>query len=626
MKSINELEKIIPEYAQSYYAGTPVITDDEFDSLVEDLRAQNPEHPLLSTTGWGMKVPKQKTKVKHLYEFATGISDKIRPEEFTKFMKNRHIKLSQCVVSTKLDGASVLCYYTDGKLHQCITRGDGTEGLDVTDRIKLLIPNNIDPTFTGVIRGEFILPEDKWIKYKGSAKSSRNFSAGKLNADNIDSSIKDHRLVTYFVRSVDEKWDIQRQFQFLLENRFTVAPHYIFCGELQEEFTTKFAQDFLDDLNGGVYQCDGIVVAYGEQDRFAIKWNTIFTESVVTDIKWQNSRLGRLKPTVIIEPVDISGATIQRVTGNNYQWILDRGLGIGSKIRITRSGEVIPKIEEVLTKSDDSKIPDKCPYCKQKLEVNGVDLVCPNHRCPGRGETTLQYFITTTIPVNGLGDNIVAKFLPYFDIHSILDLIHVAQSDYRMKLLTMCKRISGFGESTYTKIDTMLRALNGSLKMKKVLIGLGLPSLGERTIQSIFDRYTWDGLLTAIEEHKLVPFSGVNYLAIQSLYDYKPYILEVINSLKNFPVLPLNHEERNAIIKSSGVVNICITGALSVSRREFIEECKEMGIEEVSIAKANILITNTPDSNTTKNKEARKRGTIIMSEEEFRGRYLNVQI
>lgn len=177
---------------------------------------------------------------------------------------------------------------------------------------------------------------------------------------------------------------------------------------------------------------------------------------------------------------------------------------------------------------------------------------------------------------------------------------------------------SGLGKVAYAKFTKLFNIYrNESLDLEKVFVGLGLPSLSNKSVSKIFELFGYKTLMEKLSTHSLQTIPGVNYIAIESLYDNQAYIDEVISLLKNEPKLLKNTKENNIIYN----IKVCITGALSVSRKAFLDICESYGIHESSIAKADILVTNDTESGSTKNKEAQKRGTKIMDEDTFRKVY-----
>ena len=622
-KEIKQLEILIIKNSEAYYSGRNCIPDEVFDHYVKRLAQLDPENEVIKSTGWGMKVQSTK-KRPHRYGKVIGIPDKPKPEIVNKRIKNLGMEYKTAYISTKLDGCSILLYYKDGKLEEVLTRGDGDTGENVTDRISIMVPTVIDKTFTGRIRGEFIIDKDTWNrKYAENNKSARNYAAGLLNRDTFDEEeITDFRLICYKALDINNPMNFEEQQNFLENMGFYTVP-YLKVDKIDSNLlsTKESCNKLLSDLNQDVFECDGLVVNCDDIE-FAVKWNEEGVETKVIDIKYQPSRLGKLTPVIYIEPVELSGATINKLSGFNYQFIVDNGVGVGSIIKVVRSGDVIPYITDIITNSRDNKIPEKCPVCGGELSIEGVNLICKNENCDSRGKGTLLYFIQTVTPVDGLGEKLLQILFTHFKINNVLQFIHFANTYDRLQLMRFCNITKGLGKSAFIKFKELLdKYRNESLNLVKIITGLGLPSLGEKSVKKILDIYSYQDLINALKDNTISSIPGVNYIAVQSLYLNYEYIENVVNSLRNIPFCLLKRDIKDNIID---IGKICITGPLSVSRKEFLDLCSDIGIEESSIAKADVLVTNTPNSNTNKNKEAIKRGIKVMSEKEFREKYLNI--
>lgn len=618
---IKQLEKVITKNSEAYYSGRNCIPDEVFDHYVKRLYELDPDNEVLKSTGWGIKIQSNQKKP-HKYGKVIGIPDKPRPEMVMKKINSLGLNYKPLYISTKLDGCSLLLYYKKGSLEYVLTRGDGDYGEDVTDRISLIVPNHIESSFSGRIRGEFIIDKDTWdYKYAKDNKSARNYAAGLLNRDKFDiEEISDFRVICYKALNIDKTLTYEEQQNFLEQMGFYTVP-YLKVNHIESNLidTKENCAKLLQELNKDIFECDGLVVNC-ENIEFAIKWNEEGKETQVLDIKYQPSRLGKMTPVIYIEPLELSGATINKLSGFNTQFIIDSGIGIGSIIKVVRSGDVIPYITEVVTTSKDNKIPEFCPICSEKLSMDGVNLVCNNMNCACRSKGTLMHFINIVTPVDGLGDKLLQSLLDYFSINSILKFIQFANDYNQLQLIRFCEKTPGLGSSAFNKFKKLLDRYTETLDLQKIIIGLGLPSLGEKSVKNIFDNYSYEELIDGLKNNTISNIPGINYIALQSLYTNLEYIDKVINSFQKLPVCELKKDEKFNIID---IRRICITGPLSVSRKQFLDMCSNFGLEESSIAKADVLITNTPNSNTNKNKEAKKRGIPVMSEIEFIKKYLS---
>lgn len=366
MTRIQELETLIPKYAQQYYDGTSEISDEEFDALTDELKELDPNHWILSAPGWGYDPYKDTAgkKVEHLYQKVTGISSKPRKVE--------DITVSGKInISAKLDGLTVVTYIKDGKIILAVTRGNGTVGKDVTAKIIHLHGSDMieDKNFTGSIRGEAVIPHTKWEQFKEKypdAKNQRNSAAGIIN--NTTEPLKDLEFIDYVLFSVntssyeigktqDEKlvW-LSKNFEKVVEN--TSSDVSIIKSANNPEDVLGIYYDKVRET----YPCDGLVLTeedqsstekdgliYYEGNTEAFKFPSEIKETLVVDIEWNMSKGNKFIPVLILEPVVLNGATVKRVTAVNAAFVKKNNIEPGkTKVKIRRSGEVIPQIMEVI--------------------------------------------------------------------------------------------------------------------------------------------------------------------------------------------------------------------------------------------------------------------------------------
>ena len=163
---MNKLQEQLMKAAQQYYSdGSSSLSDEQFDALTEQLKEQDPDNPILSQVGFGYDVNKDPTpgnKVKHKYGVAGSLSKAYNWKEL-----NSDLTLNEIHVSLKLDGLSTVLYYVKGHLDLALTRGDGVTGIAITDKVYRILPDNIkDRSFTGAVRGEIIMTQENFIKFK----------------------------------------------------------------------------------------------------------------------------------------------------------------------------------------------------------------------------------------------------------------------------------------------------------------------------------------------------------------------------------------------------------------------------------------------------------------------------
>lgn len=351
---ISELENEIKKNQELYYNNKPVISDMEFDALVDELSKLDPENPLL-TTVVGSDHTEGFKKVTH--NIVMGSQSKANTElEMNSWI--RTIDNSMVLGSFKMDGNSVCLTYKNGKLVRAASRGDGYTGDDVTENVKKMnfVPHKLVDDFTGDVRGEVLLSRKNKNKYFPEFKNCRNGASGVMK--HLDGAGCEHLdVVCYdaqYYSKTEEFGTQQNLVSFLERNGFKVAECRFF-----KNLTGKTAMDYLkevfDDFDNLEYDIDGIVWKQNFIDmndmrtnerpktNIALKPAKVFKETVLENIEWQ-VRNGTLTPVAVLRPVELQGATISRASLCNIACLEQMGIEIGHKVMICRCGMIIPKI------------------------------------------------------------------------------------------------------------------------------------------------------------------------------------------------------------------------------------------------------------------------------------------
>lgn len=627
MKS-SDLESQIKYHATKYYEGQPEISDEEFDNLLDDLRRINPNSILLKTVGWGYDPTEAiGTKKHHIYGLVKGIDRKPRRiEDLPLGFKDYDPTIK---IEAKLDGLSGVSYFRNGKFYLGLTRGNGYIGIDRSDkfisifrRSKLL--SNIPEDFTGAIRGEFVISQENWKKYEeaypepsnsSGIRNARNTAAGIINSDKIDERINYVDYVVYKIIAEEST----TYYLNLLENLSKWFDHVVPTVDSFIAFSQSKFKDIYE-LFKNMYPCDGIVLSkiiYQKQpeivyDEVAYKFDKDPVTAKVTGIDWKRSRLGKIVPTVLIEPTEIDGSVIRRVTGFNAKYIDDNWIGKDAIITLHKGGDVIPDIDEVIKESPyDNVLPIACPCCYSGLKWKGVNLICDNPNCEGQDSADLHVWCDNIAPVDGLGWSIREKFFTENNINTIEDLYndesHVIQftdSATDQKLKEMMYKLT----NTSYKIDP-----------RSILCALNIPRLGWKTAERIVK----DGLFHSVQEYyllseldfMLIINESVGYATANSMNENRSK-LERLKFIESKVGEVEYNPERD---KSESLGEVMITGKLSMVRKKFEEIIVNAGYTIGSKVHegTSYLITNTPDSNSSKNRKANELGIKKITEEEF---------
>lgn len=627
--NIEELETYIMFQAHKYYTdGRSDISDEQFDMLVDRLRILDPNSKVLKT-GWGFEV--NGDKVKHKYSHIGSLDKTKTYEDIPERFKQQTV-----YISPKLDGLSAVAYYENGQLVKGVTRGNGEYGKDITDKLRIIVGKSIgDNKFTGAVRGELIISDSSWKilneKYNNLI-SPRNFAAGIINRKEIDEDIKYVDLVVYKIVGQENKPTLntrEEMIQWLQLNFEKAIPLYYYPILNYSSWSTYHEQTFEDFKKLG-YGLDGLVltnpnIIYDSTtngyrfDEVAFKFQAESTTTIVKEIQWELSRTQRLIPVAVVEPVELSGAIVERATCNNAQWVKDMELGKEAEVEICRSNEVIPQILSVLQPSREM-LPLVCPICNQQLEWEGVDLKCVNEHCPNIELSDLQQWCENVGETDGLQWTLMKQYLDVYGVKNIENLYSKKDfilNDLNSKKLSLTElKIKEFFEKLYIN----------NIEIEKALVGLNVPRLGVKTAKLLATRK--DILYNLM----LMSFGQIKIDDVWTKESLLELVKEattetILGNINKFSVLRFayNNDYTSSRlifpkeIKDDEKKFIAVTGALQkMKRKDFETYIAQYGYELTSnLKKCRYLVTNTPNSGSSKNRDAQKYGVEIITEEDF---------
>ena len=311
-----DIRAFLTKCRESYFNGRPLIPDEVYDRLVENVNTDE----VGSATDSRFKHPFQMFSLQKVFA-----NEDNAPDWGNEV----------AVTTAKLDGAAISVTYVDGVLHQALTRGDGIAGLDITDKIKHIVPRVLETgqtgyaLFSGVrqITGEIVAPK--------SIKNARNYAAGALNLKDVDEfKSRDLTFVAYGIQPyIGERWCEDMN---CLDNWFNVVT----MGDYAE-----FPHD------GVVFRVDSYRAfdklghtSHHPRGAYAFKTREAGVVTKLLDVQWNTGKSGVVAPIGILEPIEIGGATISRATLHNIAFIDELGLEIGCNVEVIRSGEIIPKV------------------------------------------------------------------------------------------------------------------------------------------------------------------------------------------------------------------------------------------------------------------------------------------
>src|ERR1700733_168415 len=569
-KKIESLRERIRHHEYLYYVlDQPEISDVDFDILMRELKLLEAEHPELlaadsPTQRVGGKPREGFVKVRHSSPMLS--LDNTYSEEELRDWERRVHELSgrkdvDYVCELKLDGMSLALIYEDGKLVRGITRGDGTIGEDVTLNVRTVrsVPLSISKEKLKKaalpadfeIRGELLMPLAAFKRMNDERESKglslfanpRNATAGTVRQ--LDASVTAERRMDFFPYILLENGRTyfdrhSKTMDALTAAGFKVNQNRKLVHSIDEVW--GFIQEWEGKRESLPYEIDGIVVKVdlvalqeelgftGKAPRWAIAYKYAARAGItkLEDIRVQVGRTGKLTPVAMLAPVSIGGTTVRNATLHNMDEIERLGVKIGDYVQVERGGDVIPKVAKVIDDKDHPRgtrefvMPEKCPVCGTKVvRTEGeVDYRCVNANCPAKLLGTILHFASRGVMnIDGMGESLVNQLIEKGLVKNVADIYDLTKKD----LLSLERFADKSAQNILDEIENSKK-----LPLERVIYGLGIRMVGERTAQFLAEHF---GSMEALEQ------AGVEEL--QNVDEVGPRIAE---SIVEFFSIPANRK------------------------------------------------------------------------------------
>jgi DNA ligase (NAD+) len=601
-QEIEELREELRQHEYAYYVlDQPEITDAEYDTMMRRLQDLEEKHPdLIAPDSPSQRVggkPREGfVKVPHSSPMLS-LDNALNEDEMRAFdqrvrdlLKSEHFEY---VAELKLDGLSMATHYQQGRFAQAITRGDGLVGEDVTENARTMktLPLRTKGELEAFeARGETIMTRKAFDKMNAEREQQqlalfanpRNAAAGALRA--LDTNITASRQLEYFAYFLlvdgkphyDSHWE---SLDALVKMGFKVNSHRKKCGGLEELF--EFYQGWETKRESLPYDIDGVVVkvdslrqqqalgwtAKAPRWAIAFKFPAQQAETTIEDIQVFVGRTGALTPVASLRGVRIAGVTVANASLHNEDEIGRLGIEIGDRVLVERSGDVIPKVVRLIQQGENRRpfrMPERCPVCGEKIvRVEGEAASrCININCPARLEGSILYFASRGVmDIDGMGDSLVSQLVS----RSIVKDVAAIYSLTVPQLL----ELERMGQKSAEKLK---RNIDNSRKrpLPRVLNGLGIPFVGERTAQILAEHFgSMDEIMNADEE-KLQEAEEVGPKVSKSirLFFHEPKNRELVEELRKAG-LTFEHEIKRKVVGALAGKTFVITGTLpNLSREE----------------------------------------------------------
>ncbi|MFT5170191.1 MAG: DNA ligase (NAD+) [Lysobacterales bacterium] len=656
-KEMKRLAKLLEEHGHNYYVlDQPVIADREYDDLNKKLCDLEDKYPQFKETNSpteriGSKLPESASTVKHrtkMYSLDNTYSIEDINDWHGRVLKGLDTDDVEYIVELKMDGISGSLSYDNGSFVLGATRGDGSEGENVTPNMKTVqtiplklkgskkypIPTSLD------VRSEIYMDRAAFDKLNNKRKANdeilfanpRNATSGAVKL--LDSRVTAQRNLKCFVHSfglMEGAPALKTQWEFFKRVQawgFVVNPLNRVCKSIDE--VIKYCLEFQEKRDTLPYEVDGVVIKVNNLEqqaelgytlkspRWAVSYKFPAQQATtkVENITVQVGRTGVLTPVAELTPVECGGVIISRATLHNFDEIQRLKVNVGDGVLIERAGDVIPKVVKVVIKESKGyfKAPKKCLECGAKVKREDGDAVsyrCINDRCPKKIERALVHFAARgAMDIEGLGESVVTQLISEGLVKNICDIFKLKEED----LLPLDLFAEKKAKNLIKSIDK-----SKSQSLSRVLFALGIPNIGIKAADTLATKYKNVEALFKVTQEDFVAIDDIGVIMADSLVEYfqNNESQAMICELKDLG-LEMIQEEIEGQTDKFGGAKFVFTGEMTLlTRQEAAAKVKQMGGAVVSSVSKKTSYVVAGGKVGSKYDKAVKLGVTILNEQQF---------
>ena len=641
-RRIEELIETLNEASAAYYdEASEIMSNYEYDALYDELESLEKETgytPLNSPTkNVGYTVQSELPKERHRSRMLSLDKTKSR-EELAAWLGDH-----EGLLSWKLDGLTVVLTYEGGELVKAVTRGNGDIGEVITPnaRVFVNVPKHIPYKGHAVIRGEAVITYEEFDRINEAIddadakyKNPRNLCSGSVRQ--LNSKITAERNVRFYAFTLSEADGVDyeglrsNQMKWMAEQGFDVVEYV----KVDNKSIFEAIDNYAERVHSFEIPSDGLVLTLEDleyaatlgttakfpRDSLAFKWADQQAETILREIEWSPSRTGLLNPIAIFDPVELEGTTVKRASVHNLNIMETLKLGIGDTITVYKANMIIPQIGDNLTKSGNIELPSHCPVCDGTTEIKLMTgtkvLTCTNPNCLAKQVKRFSLFVSRdALNIEGLSEQTLLKFIGLGYIKSFADIFRL--ENHRDEIV----ELDGFGKKSYDKLSSSIEKARHTVPAR-ILVALGIPGVGVTTAAQIARacENKW-AKISSLAYDELISVSGIGEVMAR---DYEAFFADEHNKsvvLDLVGELDIDESYEKAGEALSGEIFV-ITGSLEhyKSRTELKKEIEAQGGKVAGSVSKNTsyLVTNNPESGSSKNKAAAELGVKIITEDEIR--------
>ena len=641
-RRIEELIETLNEASAAYYdEASEIMSNYEYDALYDELELLEKETgytPLNSPTkNVGYTVQSELPKERHRSRMLSLDKTKSR-EELAAWLGDH-----EGLLSWKLDGLTVVLTYEGGELVKAVTRGNGDIGEVITPnaRVFVNVPKHLPYKGHAVIRGEAVITYEEFDRINEAIddadakyKNPRNLCSGSVRQ--LNSKITAERNVRFYAFTLSEADGVDyeglrsNQMKWMAEQGFDVVEYV----KVDNKSIFEAIDNYAERVHSFEIPSDGLVLTLEDleyaatlgttakfpRDSLAFKWADQQAETILREIEWSPSRTGLLNPIAIFDPVELEGTTVKRASVHNLNIMETLKLGIGDTITVYKANMIIPQIGDNLTKSGNIELPSHCPVCDGTTEIKLMTgtkvLTCTNPNCLAKQVKRFSLFVSRdALNIEGLSEQTLLKFIGLGYIKSFADIFRL--ENHRDEIV----ELDGFGKKSYDKLSSSIEKARHTVPTR-ILVALGIPGVGVTTAAQIARacENKW-AKISSLSYDELIAINGIGEVMAR---DYEAFFADEHNKsvvLDLVDELDIDESYEKAGEALSGEIFV-ITGSLEhyKSRTELKKEIEAQGGKVAGSVSKNTsyLVTNNPESGSSKNKAAAELGVKIITEDEIR--------
>ncbi len=634
----------VNKHNKNYYVyDNPTISDAEYDKLYyelvdleKELGYSLPDTPTKRVGDYvlpGFKKRKHEIPLYSLNKVKDFADLDKWQNDMRKATNNPNLTFS---LEYKYDGLKVVIKYKNGHYKSATTRGNGKIGEDVTAQVRTIRSVPMTISFKGelTVQGECMMTNSAFEEYNKTAeiplKNPRNGVAGAVR--NLDPKETAKRMLDFFCYDVlaieGKQFATQTEMHnFIVEQGFKTGDYFKILSTLKQ---TEDEINHIDKVKENLdVMIDGMVIKVndclcreeiGYTEKFpkwamAFKFKPIEQSTVLKDVIWQVGRTGKITPIAVLDPVELSGATVSRATLNNTQDIERKNISINSRVFVRRSNEVIPEVMGLAERSENAKeiiAPTICPSCGQNLQTIGANLFCVNHKgCFDQIIDRLTHFVSRdAFNIEGLSEKTLKVLFDKFKIAYPYELFNLTAD--------MLVGLEGFKDK---KITNLIESINKSktIEWSNFIFALGIMNIGKKTAFTLSKIYANLDDLKAATVDDLICIDDIGAIVASSIVEYFADPDNVLNINKLFDAgVTIKQPEQTTSNPNFAGKTVVLTGTLNnFTRPDLTKKLQNMGANVTSSVSKNTDMVIVGADAGSKLAKAQQLGVRIVLEDEL---------